>query len=239
MWSYLFLLPVILALWAIAGIWIVFAIAVVNRTVDLQKGFPFISNCGSYAPQSCIFGQVLNTGAALAIWICIVRYHQLRDWGVKTWQNQLILWSGLLCALGTSIVGNFQEKNQKPTHLVGAFLAFILGNLYFWLQFFLSWWTKGLPQPGPRWIRLLRLSLCSLSTILIVAMIILYSQRMRSASAACEWAVAMLLFVLFGFFAVDFSSLRGCTLHLETQLDSSLPQTPTRSPNIQMSQMPD
>lgn len=42
MWSYLFLLPIILALWAIAGIWIVFAIAVVNRSVDLQKGFPFI-----------------------------------------------------------------------------------------------------------------------------------------------------------------------------------------------------
>lgn len=48
--------------------------------------------------------------AFLAIWICIVRYHQLRDWGVKTWQNQLILWSGLLCALGTSIVGNFQVR---------------------------------------------------------------------------------------------------------------------------------
>lgn len=25
----------------------------------------FCSNCGSYAPQSCIFSQVLNTGAAL------------------------------------------------------------------------------------------------------------------------------------------------------------------------------
>lgn len=90
MWNYLSLLPVILALWAIAGIWIV--------------------NCGSYAPQSCIFGQILNTGAALAVWICIVRYHQLRDWGVKTWQNQLILWSGILCAVGTSIVGNFQVR---------------------------------------------------------------------------------------------------------------------------------
>lgn len=65
MWNYLSLLPVILALWAIAGIWIVFAIAVVNGSVDLEKGFPFISNCGSYAPQSCIFGQILNTGAAL------------------------------------------------------------------------------------------------------------------------------------------------------------------------------
>ncbi|XP_076783798.1 modulator of macroautophagy TMEM150B isoform X2 [Arvicanthis niloticus] len=173
MWSYLSLLPVVLVLWAIVGIWIVFAIAVVNGSVDLEKGFPFISHCGSYAPQSCIFGQVLNIGAALAVWICIVRYHQLRDWGVKTWQNQLILWSGILCALGTSIVGNFQEKNQKPTHLAGAFLAFILGNLYFWLQLFLSWWTKGLPQPGPHWISPLRLSLCSFSTILIVASILL------------------------------------------------------------------
>lgn len=27
--------------------------------------FFFCSNCGSYAPQSCIFGQILNTGAAL------------------------------------------------------------------------------------------------------------------------------------------------------------------------------
>lgn len=237
MWNYLYLLPVFLALWAAAGIWIVFAIAVANGSVDLGKGFPFISKCGSYAPQSCIFGQVLNIGAALAIWICIVRYHQLRDWRVKTWQNQLILWTGLLCALGTSIVGNFQETNQKATHLVGAFLAFILGNLYFWLQFFLSWWMKGLPQPGPRWIRCLRQSICILSTILIVAMIILYSRRMRSASAACEWAVAMLLFVLFGFFAVDFSTLRGCTLQLEPRLDSSLPQPDAESPKTQTSQV--
>ncbi|XP_008844888.1 modulator of macroautophagy TMEM150B [Nannospalax galili] len=236
MWAYLSLLPVFLALWAIAGVWIVFAIAVANRTVDLTKGFPYISYCGSYAPQSCIFSQILNTGAALAVWICIVRYHQLRDWGVKTWHNQLILWSGLLCALGTSIVGNFQEKNQKPTHLVGAFFAFTLGNLYFWLQFILSWWMKGLPQPGPRWMGPLRLSLCSLSTILIVAMIVLNFHNLRSASAACEWAVAMLLFMLFGFFAVDFSSLRGCALHLKSRLDSSPPPASPVTPEIQLSE---
>lgn len=165
-----------------------------------------------------------------------MRYHQLRDWGVKTWHNQLVLWSGLLCALGTSIVGNFQEKNQKPAHLAGAFLAFILGNLYFWLQFLLSWLVKGLPQPGPRWLRPVRLSFCIFSTILIVAMIVLYSQRMRSASAACEWAVAMLLFMLFGLLAVDFSSLRGCVLHLQPKLDASHPQATSGSPNLQMSQ---
>ncbi|KAM5236299.1 modulator of macroautophagy TMEM150B [Ctenodactylus gundi] len=214
MWGHLSLLPVFLALWAIIGIWIVFAIAVVNRTVDLTKGFPYISFCGSYPPQSCIFSQFLNVGAALAVWICILRYHQLRDWGVRTWPNQLTLWTGLLCALGTSIVGNFQEKNQKPTHLVGAFLAFIMGNLYFWLELLFSWRMSGRPQPGSPWIRPLRLSLCSLCSILIVAMIILHTWPLRSASAACEWALAMLLFVLFGLFSVDFSSLDGCSLRL-------------------------
>ncbi|XP_011908991.1 PREDICTED: transmembrane protein 150B isoform X3 [Cercocebus atys] len=148
MWGYLSLMPIFLAVWAISGVWIVFAIAVTNRTVDLSKGFPYISICGSFPPQSCIFSQVLNMGAALAAWICIVRYHQLRDWGVGRWPNQLILWTGLLCALGTSVVGNFQ---------------------------LLLWRLKNLPQPGAPWIGPLRLGLCSFCTILIVASILLVS----------------------------------------------------------------
>ncbi|XP_027474260.1 modulator of macroautophagy TMEM150B isoform X1 [Zalophus californianus] len=172
MWGYLSLLPAFLALWATAGVWTVFALAVTNRSVNLTEGFPYISLCGSYPPQSCIFSQLLNMGAAMAAWICIIRYHQLRDWGVGKWFNQLILWTGLLCALGTSVVGNFQQKNQLPTHLIGAFFALFVGNLYFWLQLFLFWRMRSLPQPGAPWIRLLRLGLCSLCTILMVANIL-------------------------------------------------------------------
>lgn len=105
---------------------------------------PSPSFCGSYPPQSCIFSQFLNMGAAMgmcqcspsslrpqcqahpgepwdpnpwspthccllpAAWTCILRYHQLRDWGVRTWLNQIVLWTGLLCTLGTSMVANFQ-----------------------------------------------------------------------------------------------------------------------------------
>ncbi|XP_032983911.1 modulator of macroautophagy TMEM150B isoform X2 [Rhinolophus ferrumequinum] len=202
MWGYLSMLPAFLAVWAVASIWTVFAIAVSNRTVNLTEGIPYISLCGSYPPQSCIFSQLLNMGAAMAAWICILRYHQLRDWGVGKWPNQMILWSGLLCALGTSVVGNF--------------------------QLLLSWRMKSLPQPGAPWIRPLRLVLCSLCTVLMVAMVILHTWLLRSASAACEWAVAMLLFTLFGLLAVDFSGLDSCTLCL--QPGSSLSPPPPASP---------
>lgn len=48
-----------------------------------------------------------------AAWICIIRYHQLRDWGVRKWFNRLILWTGLLCTLATSVVGNFQVRRRR------------------------------------------------------------------------------------------------------------------------------
>ncbi|PNI15003.1 TMEM150B isoform 5 [Pan troglodytes] len=50
MWGYLSLMPVFLAVWAISGVWIVFAIAVTNRTVDLSKGFPYISRVDLHCP---------------------------------------------------------------------------------------------------------------------------------------------------------------------------------------------
>nr|XP_045377806.1 modulator of macroautophagy TMEM150B isoform X2 [Camelus bactrianus] len=194
-----------------------FSLAVVHKSVNLTEGFPYISRCGNYPPESCVFSQVLNVGAAMAAWICILRYHQLRDWGVRKCPNQMILWTGLLCALGTSIVGNFQEKNQRPVHLTGSFFAFFVGVLYFWLQVLLCWRMKSLPQPGAPWLGPLRLVLCSL------CMVVLHVWLLRSASAACEWVAAMLLFILFGLFAVDFSSLGRCTLHLQPGPNSLSP----------------
>lgn len=156
--------------------------------------------------------------------------------GVGKRLNRLILCSGILCALGTSVVGNFQQKNQQPTHLTGAFFAFFVGSLYFWLQLLVSWRMRTLPQPGAPWIRPLRLGLCSVCTILMVAMVVLHSWPLRSASAACEWAVAMLLFALFGLLAVDFSGLEGCTLCLQPGPSLSPPPASPMSLQVQLSQ---
>ncbi|XP_057352566.1 modulator of macroautophagy TMEM150B isoform X6 [Manis pentadactyla] len=160
MWGYLSLLPAFLALWAVSGVWTVFAIAVANGAVNLTEGFPYIRAASS---ASCSTWELL--------W--------LRDWGVGKWPNQLILWTGLLCALGTSVVGNFQQKNQLPTHLTGAFFAFFVGNLYFWLQLLLFWRMRSLPQPGAPWIGPLRLGLCGLCTILMVASILARAESGR------------------------------------------------------------
>ena len=65
-----------------------------------------------------------------------------------------------------------QEKNQRATHLTGAFFAFFVGIFYFWLQLLLFWRVKSLPQPGAPWIGPLRLVLCSICTILTVASIL-------------------------------------------------------------------
>uniref|UniRef100_G3VV25 Transmembrane protein 150B n=1 Tax=Sarcophilus harrisii TaxID=9305 RepID=G3VV25_SARHA len=194
-----------------------FALAVSNKTVNLTEGFPYISLCGSFPPQSCIFSQFLNIGAAMVAWISVLRYVQFREWGIPKFPNRLCLGSGFLCALGASIVGNFQQTNELSMHLFGSFLAFVVGMAYFWTQLVLLRLAKPRAQPGAPWIEPLRLLLCGLCTALMVAMIVLHFWPRRSEAAVCEWSTAMLLFVLFGLLAVDFSDATGFAISLQSR----------------------
>ncbi|XP_027715787.1 modulator of macroautophagy TMEM150B isoform X3 [Vombatus ursinus] len=174
--------------------------------------------------SSCIFGQLLNVGAAMVAWICVLRYLQLQEWGVPKFPNQLCLGTGFLCALGASIVGNFQQTNELSTHLFGSFLAFVVGVAYFWTQLILLRLTKPQTQPGAPWIEPLRLLLCGACTVLMVTMVVLHLWPLRSAAAVCEWSIAMLLFALFGLLAVDFSHLSGFVITLQSR-PASCPQS--------------
>lgn len=71
-----------------------------------------------------------------------VRYRQIQEIGLRHSDvhraveriNGPAFWVGMGSCLGVSIVGNFQETNVRPVHYVGAFLAFGMGTIYYWMQ---------------------------------------------------------------------------------------------------------
>ncbi|XP_063291630.1 modulator of macroautophagy TMEM150B [Pelobates fuscus] len=211
MWAWA-LLPVFLAIWATVGTWIVYVMAVNNGSVNIADGFPYISTCGAYPPQSCIFSQVLNVGAMLAAWICVIRFQQIRDYGFHSHLNSASLAMGLLTALGTSIVANFQQSIQLQVHLVGAFLAFFVGNVYFWMQTVLTYHLKSMPLQHI--VGTMRFCLSIASTALIAMIVVFFAIGFKSESAICEWIVAMILFGLFGSFSFEFYYMDGHFFHV-------------------------
>ncbi|XP_066563279.1 modulator of macroautophagy TMEM150B isoform X2 [Amia ocellicauda] len=177
--------------------------AVSNGSVNLTQEFPYISTCGTQTPQSCVFAQILSIGALMVVWIVLIRFQQLRDCGYACRANTASLVLGLVCALGCSIVGNFQQSAVMQVHLLGAFLAFFVGVAYFWIQVYLTYSTACCPGGG-RWLGPVRIMLCCLCTVLIITMSVLHNQDYRSAAAGCEWGAATAFFLLFALFAEDF-----------------------------------
>jgi len=108
---------------------------------------PYISDSATYSPESCIFGQFINTGCVLLGLTIYIRYRQiihvtdhhevLKDLiGVL---NRRSLFIGLASCYGISIVANFQETNVRIMHYVGAFTCFGFGTIYFWCQSIISY----------------------------------------------------------------------------------------------------
>ncbi|XP_059810192.1 modulator of macroautophagy TMEM150B isoform X2 [Hypanus sabinus] len=180
------LLPIFLAIFAAGGIWAVFSMAVVNESVNITVEFPYISVCGAEPPQSCLFGQVMNIGAFLVTWVCVIRYQQVVDYGCQSSLNIVSLVTGCLCALGGSLVGNFQvvlTYRLKPRHG--------------------GWWI------GP--VRIISNLTCTVCLILLVP---LHLWELRTEAAICEWVAGMVLLFLFGLFAVDFGHIDGHFFHI-------------------------
>ncbi|GCB61933.1 hypothetical protein scyTo_0014415 [Scyliorhinus torazame] len=165
---------------------------------------------GVYSP---FFWQSLRREALGPFtWVCVIRYQQVIDYGHQSALNIVSLVAGCLCAVGGSMVGNFQTVNQIHVHLVGAFLAFFIGNVYFWLQAALTY--KIQPRHGGKWIGPVRI-ICSLvCTVCLCLVVLLHSLNKRTAAAICEWVAAMVLLLLFGLFAVDFRHIHGHYFHV-------------------------
>ncbi|XP_059819953.1 transmembrane protein 150A-like isoform X2 [Hypanus sabinus] len=158
------ILPVSLSAFSIAGIWIVYAMAVMNHHVcpvenwlynescseeTSKHGYPkscctiqdipLVSKCGSYPPESCLFSLIGNVGAFMVILICGLRYGQILEKCRPTWINSGALIAGCINAIGLVMVGNFQVDHAKSLHYIGAGVAFPAGMVFVCLHCILTY----------------------------------------------------------------------------------------------------
>ncbi|XP_030076329.1 modulator of macroautophagy TMEM150B [Microcaecilia unicolor] len=166
---------------------------------------PYISTCGIHPPPRCIYIQTFNTGAWLALIICLLRYQQIRDLGHWSRLNQISLGFGLFCSTGASIMANFQECSQEQMHQAWAYLVLLSGTAYFWMQVVFTYKMK--PRPGGFWIGPARVALCTLSTVALGFLAWFHDSSLEQISGISEWICSFSLFSLFGLFAVDFCQL--------------------------------
>ncbi|XP_042240364.1 DNA damage-regulated autophagy modulator protein 2-like [Homarus americanus] len=147
--SYLYLLPLTIFVLFPATIIITYTISILLK--HTEPVFPYISDTGTYSPESCIFGQALNIGALAILVTIYVRYRQIAELYHNHSSssnivrlNRVGLFVGSFAALGISIAANFQETNVLFVHLTGALMTFGLGTAYLWVQAVCSYQTHPL-----------------------------------------------------------------------------------------------
>ncbi|XP_032677583.1 uncharacterized protein DDB_G0283697-like [Odontomachus brunneus] len=117
----------------------------------VEAGFPYISTAATTAPESCIFSQAVNVIAVLMGFMIYIRYAQVKECtsvfrssaSLPKWNHWALIF-GLLSTVGFSIVANFQETSLIVVHLIGAFLCFGGGTVYFWTQAVCSFYLHPL-----------------------------------------------------------------------------------------------
>lgn len=171
-------LPIIIAVYLPVSFIITYSIAVGNDHVE--PGFPYISDTGTRSPESCVFGQLLNIGAALAGIIIYTRYRQKLYHFEGSGRRGLLNLNtaafiiGMLTIFGVSLVGNFQETNVLTVHLIGAFLAFAVGFVYMVLQTIISYKSQSFNIAGNTlFITKFRILLCVADVILLIMLSIM------------------------------------------------------------------
>ncbi|XP_032869941.1 transmembrane protein 150A isoform X1 [Amblyraja radiata] len=227
------ILPVSLAAFCIAGIWIVYAMAVMNHHVcpvenwlynetcsgeTSKRGYPkscctiqdipLVSKCGSYPPESCLFSLIGNVGAFMVILICGLRYGQILEKCRPTWINSGALIAGCINAIGLVMVGNFQVDHVKSLHYIGAGVAFPAGMVFVCLQCILTYKVAvSLLDHWTGHIRVILTILALISLVLSGIFFIHESSLLQHAAAVCEWIFTVDVLVFYGTFSLEFGSI--------------------------------
>nr|XP_040033099.1 transmembrane protein 150A-like [Gasterosteus aculeatus aculeatus] len=232
------ILPISLPVLTIAGIWVVYAMALYNQHVcpvhnwlynesceeplPLQRGavlcctpdnIPLISKCGTLPPESCFFSLICSTGSFMVMLIGLLRYAHV----IERHQNCMLNTAGLsaawICAAGLIMVGNFQVDIAKVLHYVGAGVAFPSSMLFVCLQ---STLTYKLAKTQEEYrVGHLRGGMALLALVALVLSGVFFCQEsfaLQHAAAIFEWTYCMLIMLFYGTFAFEFGSMSGDTL---------------------------
>ncbi|XP_035291338.1 transmembrane protein 150Aa [Anguilla anguilla] len=231
-------LPFSLAAFCITGIWIVYAMAVMNHHVcpvenwsynvtcaeeTAKQGFPkmcctlqdipLISKCGSFPPESCLFSLIGNVGAFMVVMVCLLRYAQVIEHSHHGWVNTGALFSGCVNALGLVMVGNFQVDHAKSLHYVGAGVAFPAGLLFVCLQCVLTY--RVAVTTLDHWMAHVRVALAvgaMVSLVLSGIFFIHVSFVLQHVAAICEWVFTVDILVFYGTFTYEFGTVTTDTM---------------------------
>ncbi|KAJ8379306.1 hypothetical protein SKAU_G00000840 [Synaphobranchus kaupii] len=231
-------LPFSLSAFSITGIWIVYAMAVMNNHVcpvenwsynvtcteeAARQGFPktcctlqdipLISKCGSFPPESCLFSLIGNVGGFMVAMVCLLRYAQVVEHSHHCWFNSSALVSGCVNALGLVMVGNFQVDHAKSLHYVGAGVAFPAGLLFVCLQCVLTY--RLAITSLDYWMAYFRVALAAGATVSLVLSGIFFIHEsfvLQHAAAICEWVFTVDILVFYGTFTYEFGTVTNDTM---------------------------
>lgn len=167
--------------------------------------FPYISSVGSTAPASCYFGIFLNLASICTAYAMYYRHKYLENHPTMTSSdagsfhliNDVGYFIGLLSALGMMIVANFQTSHVQSIHFFGAFLVFIFGGVYGWMQTYLTRCSAlFLQQDGGRenklyYFRLFLVVGISLSFVVAIVGLVISNKQIGHTAVTLNWTSDM------------------------------------------------
>ncbi|KAF5304396.1 hypothetical protein FQR65_LT18872 [Abscondita terminalis] len=236
-------LPFLISGWHVCCCILTYIIAVKKKHVYYM--FPYISDTAAMSPETNIFAQCLNIGAGMMAVGLYIRYKQI-DYDIKTknitlnplW-NKISIILGFMACLGVSVVGNFPELSVLSVHVLGAFMAFGIGILYFSFQVFLMFYFSYLTRfvKGLFYVRLFLVGSLMLLLISVFVFGSLSFQKFdgkshlwwtedhggygfRLVSVFSEWLMYIFVFVYIATFRGEFGSIESGAIVLKFKQES-------------------
>ncbi|KAM4706936.1 transmembrane protein 150C [Discoglossus pictus] len=216
-------LPLVMALFTATGLWIVYFIAIednqifplnVDRRPDSKRP-PYISIAGDAPPASCVFSQVMNMAAFLALVIAVLRFIQLKPKALNPWLSVSGLVALCLTSFGMTLLGNFQLQSSEEIHNVGTSMTFGFGTLACWIQSILTF-KINIKNEG-RKAGIPRVILSATITLCVILYFILMSQKLHVHAPRVQWVLVMCFLMFFGTLAVEFRHCRFEIICIENQ----------------------